>query len=462
MGAAIATCAASSLCECAACCGLTICTAVMNWTMSQARRVSHFLILLVIFSLAIFLGRSYATQINDYKDLSKIDLTYGCDSMYLSECMYRQLIYRASLSLFLLYTVLAMGSAFFDQVDKSFWPLKFAVAIGVFIAFFWDSNDTFSKYAEFARVISFLWLVVQGLLMLDLSHGAHDAIMKAASDADARAGGDSRGYLCLYLFLSVSMLACAAVGLAYLFQNYASCDQGMFFTVATLILGILTTLISLLQVVNKGLLTPCICFAYSVFTCWYSLLSSTETGCNPSASINNSAAKDISVVITSLVTLTVLLVCVCYGARLLTIFDPQGESLIESGSNNRDLEVILVGSKSGQSKRVGARGSAGSDDIQATKLPYTEDSGSDGEDNSRGSSDAIPSANERVFFHVLMALASAYGAMILTSWGRTNGAPELFGTSVVSNESMWLKIVSQWIFLALYLKMLHVAYADNR
>ncbi len=30
---------------------------------------------------------------------------------------------------------------------------------------------------------------------------------------------------------------------------------------------------------------------------------------------------------------------------------------------------------------------------------------------------------ERCFFHVLMMLVSCYGAMILTSWGRTDGAP---------------------------------------
>jgi hypothetical protein len=54
--------------------------------------------------------------------------------------------------------------------------------------------------------------------------------------------------------------------------------------------------------------------------------------------------------------------------------------------------------------------------------------------------------------------------MILTSWGPTNGAPENTNDSTKSQgyESMWLKIVSQWIFLILYLRVLQIAYQDNQ
>lgn len=53
--------------------------------------------------------------------------------------------------------------------------------------------------------------------------------------------------------------------------------------------------------------------------------------------------------------------------------------------------------------------------------------------------------------------------MILTNWGKTNGAPaEGTGSDAAAgNESMWLKIVSQWIFLILYLRVLQVAYTNN-
>jgi len=34
-------------------------------------------------------------------------------------------------------------------------------------------------------------------------------------------------------------------------------------------------------------------------------------------------------------------------------------------------------------------------------------------------------------------------------------------SAATSNESMWLKIVSQWIFLILYLRVLQVSYNNN-
>ena len=68
---------------------------------------------------------------------------------------------------------------------------------------------------------------------------------------------------------------------------------------------------------------------------------------------------------------------------------------------------------------------------------------------------------ERVFFHILMVLLVCYCNMILTNWGKANGAPEGYGSDRVANESMWLKILSQWVFLLLQCRALWVAYQEN-
>jgi len=440
MGAAMAYCAASSLCECAACCGLSLCGALLNWTMGQARRLSHFLILVSTLSVAVVLGKYYANELNDYSDLSKINLTAGCASGYLVECIRRQLLYRASLSLVVLFLVLAVFSWCSPLVDKSFWPLKMIAALGGFVAFLWSGNAAFSQFAEASRILSFFWLLVQGLLVLELGHSFHEFIMAAAAAEDSKTNGDSRMHLALYLALSVALLVCVTVGLVYLFQDYSDCELGRFFTVLTLVLGLLQTLISLLQVVNKGLLTPVIMFAYSVLLCWYALLSSSDVRCNPYAVSNDSSVKDASVVIVMTLSCFVLLFSVCWGSRILQIFNPHGEALLGAGT---DLEVTLV---SGKSKG---------------QLPYTEEVPSvdiEGDESERSVSDA-DTPHERVFFHVLMALASAYFCMVLTSWGRTDGAPEVAASG--DNENMWLKIVAQWVFLMLFTKTLHASYLNQ-
>ena len=41
------------------------------------------------------------------------------------------------------------------------------------VSFLWMPNALFEIWAEIARVVSFLWLVVQGLLFLDIAHDIH-------------------------------------------------------------------------------------------------------------------------------------------------------------------------------------------------------------------------------------------------------------------------------------------------
>ena len=166
--------------------------------------------------------------------------------------------------MFLLFTALALLSSFSDYVNRSFWIIKFGFAIGLFIALWWSDNDMYTGWAEFARFVSFFWLLVQGLLLLDFSHDLHDILMPTA---EVGAEESKMPYI-IYIGASVSALGLAVLGLVYLFKDYSGCGLGMFFIVLTLVMGVITTFVSLLDSVNRGLLTPCLMFAYSVFMCW--------------------------------------------------------------------------------------------------------------------------------------------------------------------------------------------------
>lgn len=286
MGAFV-SCIAFNLCECAACMACSCCSSVINATLSQAARFGHLLVLLLTFILAIILGKSYPNDINGYNYYTKVDLTSDCSEDYQENCIYRQLIYRASFSLCLLFFLLSILSYYFDYVNKSFWIVKFGFAIGVFIAFWWADNSFFNGWAEFCRVVSFIWLLIQGLLLIDFSHDIHDIFM-----AQTDSNNESSTPYIIYVTVSVCALFLAILGLVYLFMDYTGCDLGMFFTILTLLVGVITTIISLLDSVSRGLLTPCFLFAYSVFMCWYALLSHPDTSCNPTADkINGSLVR---------------------------------------------------------------------------------------------------------------------------------------------------------------------------
>lgn len=194
---------------------------------------------------------------------------------------------------------------------------KFGCAIGVFIAFWWVDNSFFSGWAELARVISFGWLLVQGLLLIDFSHDAHDMLMNSGGEYNE----DDKSPFAFYLISSLIALGAAILGLVYLFMDYTGCDVGMFFVIFTLIMGVITTIISLLESVSKGLLTPCIMFAYSVFLCWYALLSNPHESCNPTADSVN-GAQNGAIIVVAIVSLVILMYCVINGTKILNIFNP--------------------------------------------------------------------------------------------------------------------------------------------
>ena len=71
---------------------------------------------------------------------------------------------------FLFMTVISVWS---EYINKSFWILKFIVTIGLFVSFWWLDNGMFDIWAEVTRYVSFLWLLAQGLLLLDFAHDCH-------------------------------------------------------------------------------------------------------------------------------------------------------------------------------------------------------------------------------------------------------------------------------------------------
>lgn len=460
---AFMSCFALNIFECGACMACSCFTTFLNWTMSQAARFGHLLIIVITFSIAIVLGKAYPASLTQYSQYSSLNLTEGCNASYINECIYRQLIYRASLALLVLFTILAPLSAFSDGINKGFWLVKLTIAVGLFVAFWWGSNSSFSMYAEAIRVFSFLWLLIQGILLLDFGHDAHDLIMRKAEEEEEKqgtgTGGDSRFWLGFYLFSSLVCLTAVGVGLAYLFIDYTGCQLGMFFTVLTLIMGVLTTIISLLNVVNKGLLTPCLLFAYSVFMCWYALLSYPNETCNPYANYNNQA-KDIAVIVVAIVSMAIILYCVTNGTKILNIFNLEDASEYDNSRARQDLNDILT---------TGSAPAAAPKSAMITRAGDEEDS-QQAVSTSQSATNVIAAGgeesgtvHERVFFHVLMILVSSYGGMILTSWGSSTGSPEseTASSAVIGNESMWFKIVSQWLFLIFYCRVLQVAYQDH-
>jgi Serine incorporator (Serinc) len=240
-------------------------SSLLNFGFSKATRVGHLLIVLSTFIFAIILGVHFPNEIRHYQDQLGLNPVQDCP--WYADCRYDtylQLIYRASFGLSLCFSLLAITTYFFEVVDKSMWLMKFGMAIGSFIGCCYFTNDVALNWAEVARYVSFLWLLVQGLIYLDFAHDVHDALMAFAEDT-MRERGSANGTYGFYIFLSVGLLVCCGMGFGRLFIIAQHNKEDMYFAVITLVTGVLFTGISILNTVKKGLLTPCIVFTYSVF-----------------------------------------------------------------------------------------------------------------------------------------------------------------------------------------------------
>jgi len=433
----------------------------INFTMSQAVRFSYLLIGLILFSVAVILGKCYPEKfLMNYTftdDPIFPDIIVGCDPDYMYECIYRQLIYRAGMALTVCFVFMTGMSFLSDAANKKYWMAKLILTACLFVAFFWGSNSYFSGWSEVTRFISFIWILVQGLLILDFAHDMHDVIMARAQEAEDADQDGHRMWYIIYLILSGGFMAAAVAGLVLLYRDYADCELGMFFIVFTTVLGSLTTIISLLDSVNKGLLTPCIMFAYAVFMCWYALISSPDEECNPISGLND-GKKTIALIVTVIISTMIMIYCVAFGTKILNLFNVDGQGVISSYAQ-----------PSSRNNRTLAKDDRDDDTTNGIEIGGGVENSVDVKPSGRGANvDALyeqtsGTTQERVFFHVLMILFTSYGIMILTSWGHSNGTPENENNGVFNSgkTSMWLKIVAQWLFFVMYARALQVAYQDN-
>lgn len=118
----------------------------------------------------------------------------------------------------------------------------------------------------------------------------------------------------------------------------------------------------------------------------------------------------------------------------------------EQGDADADTDAGDGGrSRKRKKKRAGGRAAQ-----------YTGDDDDDGNGDG-GDEDDVDGRRARVFFHVLMASGAMYMAMLLTNWSDVPDADSLSFGIDVSRTSMWIKAVSMFLTVALYLYSLIVS-----
>ena len=419
--------------------------------------------------------------------------TYKCTDEGLDQsrknCISNYTVYRLSFALAMFFLAICVGSICSTMVHRGLWVIKIIAYLVLVTATFFIPNDFFYGYEWVARVLSAFFLVLQIVILIDFCYDLSEFIMDKAEEDNGVARDDPKaccncgptGWKVVFLVLSGLCLVTAIVGVVLLFVHFGQCGHNIAFIVITIVLGVATTILSLLNQVNGGLLTPSAVFAYSTYMCYQALSAQPNTSitarCNP---LKGAAGEntDVGGVIVGLV---IAACALTWTTARTTNSAPnlfkRGDHPNAEGKNNNnkggggegtemtpqqrkkereERKKRRAQEKAGKGNEIAHDGTAAGEDDVAVQIEPTQAAGSTPDPNTTSADgdtiDAEPSTGKQGawFFHLIMFLGAVYSAMLITKW--THFDPNVAHYSdAEDNTSMWVKIIAQWVTYAIYL-----------
>uniref|UniRef100_A0A3P9LV29 Serine incorporator 1 n=1 Tax=Oryzias latipes TaxID=8090 RepID=A0A3P9LV29_ORYLA len=337
------------------------------------------------------------------------------------------------------------------SIHNGFWFFKFVALVAIMVGAFYIPDRPFT-YAWFVvgSCGAFFFILIQLVLLVDFAHSWNESWMQKMES------GSFRGWYAALLTVTMLnyALSLTAVGLFFVFYTKPDqCFINKFFISFNLFLCIIASVVSVLRKVQEfqprsGLLQSSFITLYTMFLTWSAMTNEPDRECNPSLlsifqqiasptppplEIENQTA--VVILLTeepvptspylqlwdgqSIVGLIIFVLCILY-------------SSIRS-SNTTQVNKLTMASK--DSAILAEGGGSGELSDESMSLRRVED-------------------NEREmvqysysFFHFMLFLASLYIMMILTNWY----SPDADYTITSKWPTVWVKISSSWLCLALYI-----------
>ncbi|XP_075764716.1 serine incorporator 2 [Pelodiscus sinensis] len=310
-------------------------------------------------------------------------------------------------------------------IQNGFWFLKFLILIGITVGAFYIPNGAFtSVWFYFGVVGSFLFILIQLILLIDFAHSWSQSWLRNADE------GNAKGWYAALIVVTFILYAVSIAALVLLYVYYTKpddCTVNKVLISLNLIFCVVASVVSVLPKIqdaqpHSGLLQASIITLYTLFITWSALANVPNKSCNPTLLVRNSTAgqpADGQVTqwwdAPSIVGLIIFLLC--------TLFI----SLRSSGHSQVNKLMLTEESPAA----VGSGDPGGEDGVRQAY------------DNEQ---DGV--AYNYSFFHLCLVLASLYIMMTLTNWYR----PSEDSQEMTSPwTAVWVKISSSWAGLLLYL-----------
>uniref|UniRef100_G3SX22 Serine incorporator 2 n=1 Tax=Loxodonta africana TaxID=9785 RepID=G3SX22_LOXAF len=435
MGACLAACSllscASCLCGSAPCILCGCCPASRNSTVSRLL-FTAFLFLGVLVSI-IMLSPGVESQLHKVSQVGP-DPTLevlilkgsleGSGSLLSFHAVYRMCF--ATAAFFFLFTLLMICVRSSRDpraaIQNGFWFFKFLALVGITVGAFYIPDGSFSNiWFYFGVVGSFLFILIQLVLLIDFAHSWNQRWLWKAEERDSRAWYAGLFFFTL-LFYSLSI---AAVALLFLYYTQpGACHEGKVFISLNLILCVCVSVIAVLPKVqeaqpNSGLLQASVITLYTMFVTWLALSNVPDQKCNPHllTTLGNETALAGSEGYVShwwdapsIVGLIIFILCTLF-ISLRASDHRQVNSLMQT----EECPPVLEATQQQQGRAF---------DNEQDGVTYSYS-----------------------FFHFCLVLASLHIMMTLTNWYRPSETRKMISTWT----AVWVKVCASWAGLLLYL-----------
>jgi len=337
-------------------------------------------------------------------------------------------VYRFSFALCLFFAflmLLTLGTTVFGaKAHRGFWFPKIFLLLGLLLSTLFIDNHAMEGYREAARYLSWCFLVIQIVLLIDFGYTWNEKWLRydEESDSDTFCGSWKSG-----IVFSAAALYLGSIGMwvnLYVTFGGEGCPAQQSIISLTLILSLILTVISCTKFAPHGtLLTSAVVTSYATFLCYSALASHPHGACNPFAMDPSNSWSDLTI-----------------GLFVAAI------SVASTASATTSSKSALIGREQGS--EMTAKLEDGSAMESGTSSSINGGAVADGNDVGQES---------WWFYHLMMVACSMYMAMLLTDWSSqpafNHGVPATMNEAHAYDTSLasfWVKVVAQWICLLLY------------
>jgi len=351
-------------------------------------------------------------------------------------------------------------------IQNGWWGPKVLLWLLLVTASFFIPNGFFMFWGNYVSLIGAAIFILVGLVLLvDFAHTWSETCLENWENASS-----SGSNLWQYILIgsSAAMYAATITMTAVLYAFFASkgCTLNQFFISFNLSLCVVITVLCIHPTIQEanprsGLAQSSMVAAYCTYLVMSAVGNHTHATCNPIHNGTGNGTRKTTVMLGALFTFLAIAYSTTRAAtqsRALVGGNASKGGAVHLGDDGADGEVGLINSQPG--KKDSPRYQAILAAVQAGAIPASaldeedddDDFGPSGEDRDDEKSGTRYNYS---WFHVIFVMAAMYVGMLLTDWNVVKAVVTAGDDSDVfigrSHVAMWIRIVSSWICMLLYI-----------